>query len=92
MEQLPIIPETEGSGRITTLDTILPPATCRVAGVSAAGPVRRRLLALGFVPGAIVESVRAAPLGDPVEYRIKGYCLSLRNNDARCISVIPGGT
>lgn len=76
---------------VTTLDRILPPNTCRVVAVPARGPVRRRLLALGFVPGAIIESVRAAPLGDPVEYRIKGYCISLRKEDAKLISVTPAG-
>jgi ferrous iron transport protein A len=59
--------------------------------VSANGPVRRRLLALGFVPGVLIESVRAAPLGDPVEYRIKGYCISLRKEDAEAITVTPCG-
>jgi ferrous iron transport protein A len=76
---------------VTTLDLVLPPGTCRVVQVSATVQVRRRLLALGFVPGALIESVRAAPLGDPVEYRIKGYCISLRKEDARAISVTLGG-
>lgn len=80
----PINPES-----VTTLDRILPPGTCRVVTIPAGGPVRQRLLALGFVPGAAVEAVRAAPLGDPVEYRIKGYCISLRKAEAQIISVIP---
>jgi ferrous iron transport protein A len=81
-------PERISSGNgITTLDRILPSKTCHVISVSARGPIRQRLLAFGFVPGAVVEAVRAAPLGDPVEYRIKGYCLSLRKEDARHISV-----
>jgi ferrous iron transport protein A len=81
-------PQADG---VTTLDRIPPPGTSHVVMVSAMGPVRRRLLALGFVPGAIIESVRAAPLGDPIEYRIKGYCISLRKEDARAILVTPGG-
>lgn len=75
---------------MTTLDCITPPASCRVVGISAPGLVRKRLLALGFVPGSAIEAVRAAPLGDPVEYRIKGYCISLRKEDAHCISVTSG--
>jgi len=85
---------SEGSspgGIVTTLDRILPPGTCRVISVPVPGPVRKRLFALGFVPGTIVEAVRAAPLGDPVEYRVKGYFLSLRKEEARLISVIPEG-
>jgi len=73
---------------ITTLDQVLPPGRCRVVSVSATGSFRRRLLALGFIPGTPIESVRVAPLGDPVEYRIKGYYISLRKEDARSVSVV----
>jgi ferrous iron transport protein A len=43
---------------------------------------------MGMVPGADVEAVRAAPLGDPVEYRVKGYALSLRRAEAGLIEVV----
>ncbi|MDD5144211.1 FeoA family protein [Methanoregula sp.] len=76
---------------VTTLDRIVPPGICRVVMVPARGPIRQRLLAFGFVPGAVVEAVRTAPLGDPVEYRVKGCAISLRKEDARLISVTPGG-
>ena len=75
---------------MTTLDCIAPPASCRVVGISAPAIVRKRLLALGFVPGSVIEAVRAAPLGDPIEYRVKGYCISLRKEEARLISVTTG--
>jgi len=45
------------------------------------------MLAMGMVPGAGVEVIRAAPLGDPVEYRVKGYCLSLRRAEAGLVEV-----
>jgi ferrous iron transport protein A len=93
MEQLKEIPVgSETRDSIATLDCIQPPGTCRVIAVLAPGPVRKRLFALGFVPGAVIEAVRAAPLGDPVEYRVKGYFLSLRKEEARLISVACGGT
>jgi ferrous iron transport protein A len=82
----------ENDRDVTTLDRIEPPASCRVVGISAPAIVRKRLLALGFVPGSVIEALRAAPLGDPVEYRIKGYCISLRKEDARLITVALGGT
>jgi ferrous iron transport protein A len=72
---------------LTTLDQIPPPAKCRVVAVPARGPIRKRLLVMGFVPGTGVEVLRAAPLGDPVEYRVKGYCISLRREEAKLISV-----
>lgn len=79
------------SGIVTTLDRIVPPGTCRVVMVPARGPIRQRLLAFGFVPGAVVQAVRTAPLGDPIEYKVKGACISLRKEDARLISVTRGG-
>lgn len=75
------------SGDVTTLDRIVPPGTCRVVMVPARGAIRQRLLAFGFVPGAVIEVVRTAPLGDPIEYKVKGACISLRKEDARLISV-----
>ena len=49
----------------------------------------RRLFDLGFVPGAPVEVLRRAPLGDPVVYRVLGYEIALRRAQARCIQVGP---
>jgi len=46
---------------------------------------------MGFVPGVEVEVLRAAPLGDPVEYRVKGYCISLRREEAKLICVSTSG-
>ena len=92
MEVTGIKPEDAPSGDgVTTLDRILPPGTCRVVMVPARGPIRQRLLAFGFVPGAVVEAVRMAPLGDPIEYKVKGACISLRKEDARLISVTTAG-
>jgi ferrous iron transport protein A len=79
------------SDGVITLDRIAPPGTCRVVMVPARGPIRQRLLAFGFVPGAVVKAVRTAPLGDPIEYKVKGCNISLRKEDARLISVTCGG-
>jgi ferrous iron transport protein A len=49
--------------------------------------VRQRLLELGIITGAIVELVRTAPLGDPLELKINGYRLSLRRLEAEAIIV-----
>ncbi len=91
MDQHDQIPKTEKSpGTPVTLDKVWPPARCRVVSVASRGPLRKRLLAMGFVPGAGVEVLRAAPLGDPVEYRVKGYCISLRREEAKLVSVSIG--
>ena len=55
--------------------------------VSGGKDIRRRLLDMGVVNGAEVEMQRVAPLGDPVEIRIKGYDLALRREEAANIRV-----
>ena len=42
---------------------------------------------LGFTPGATVAVLRKAPLGDPVQYRIRGAVISMRAADAQRVSV-----
>ena len=48
---------------------------------------RRRLLEMGFCNGACVELVRRAPFGDPIEFRLRGYHLSLRSEQASNVLV-----
>lgn len=52
---------------------------------------RKRLLEMGFIPGEEILVVKNAPLMDPVEYRILGYDLTLRREEAGSIEVIPVG-
>jgi|WetSurSiteA1Bulk_404760.scaffolds.fasta_scaffold92868_2 ferrous iron transport protein A len=49
--------------------------------------VRQRLLELGIITGALIELVRTAPMGDPLELKINGYRLSLRRLEAEAIIV-----
>lgn len=72
---------------ITSLDRLEPGCRSRIIGIRAFGSLRKRMLAMGMVPGAEVDVIRAAPLGDPVEYRVKGYCLSLRRAEAGLVEV-----
>ncbi len=71
-----------------TLDTVISGDKARIVSVRAKGHLRKRLLEMGIIPGAIIESIRLAPLGDPVEFRVKGYNLSIRKGDAACIEVV----
>ena len=70
------------------LDTVITGEKARIVSVRAKGQLRKRLLEMGIIPGAIIESIRVAPLGDPVEFRVKGYNLSIRKGDASCIEVV----
>ena len=60
-----------------------------IEGIEGRDPVVQRLLEMGLTKGSPVEVVRFAPLGDPIEVRIRGYLLSLRREDARCVRVKP---
>lgn len=58
-----------------------------VVAVDCARAVRRRLLELGLLPGTEVAIVRRAPLGDPIELRLRGYSLSIRRDEASQVTV-----
>ncbi len=57
----------------------------RVARVAGKGPLRQRLLDMGLTKGVSVTVQKVAPLGDPLEVRVRGYQLSLRKAEAACI-------
>jgi ferrous iron transport protein A len=76
---LPVVP--------LCLADVPPGSAARVAAVDAQSPIGRRLLDLGFVPGTLVQVVRRAPLGDPVEYELRGYRVCLRRSEALRIGV-----
>ena len=61
----------------------------RIESVGGEGALRQHFLDMGVIPGAEVELVRLAPLGDPMELRIHGYELTLRLADAEQIGVTP---
>ena len=50
---------------------------------------RSRLLEMGLLVGTPVQLIRFAPLGDPVEIKVRGYNLTLRRQDAELIFVQP---
>ena len=58
-----------------------------VVEIRGVGKHQRRMLDMGLVPGAEVSVIRRAPLGDPVEYRIKGTAIAMRRSDANSILV-----
>jgi ferrous iron transport protein A len=68
------------------LSRLAPGKKARVARIEA-GPARGRLLEMGLVQGALVEFVRTAPLGDPIEVRVRRYHLSLRRAEAEAVVV-----
>ena len=73
--------------RQVTLDTLKVGQRGVVVRIEGQGPARRRMLDMGLVPGAEVKVVRVAPLGDPIEFQVKGYSLSLRKTEAANVTV-----
>lgn len=55
--------------------------------IKGRGQFRQRLMEMGFVAGKTVSVVRRAPLGDPVEYKIMGYHVSLRGSEAKLVEI-----
>ena len=53
-----------------------------IVRVGGKGPAKRRMVNMGLVAGSEVKVERVAPLGDPIEIKIKGYHLSLRKEEA----------
>lgn len=49
--------------------------------VEGSGATKRRILDMGLVRGTEIKVIRRAPLGDPVEFLLKGYNLSLRKSE-----------
>lgn len=59
----------------------------RIHAITASGELGRRIRDMGLVPGTRLMVVGRAPLTDPVAVRMKGFTLSLRNNEADFIDV-----
>jgi len=58
-----------------------------IVQVGGKGAVKRRMMDMGVVPGSEISVIRVAPFGDPIEFNIKGYRLSLRKSEAEKITV-----
>ncbi len=61
--------------------------TVRVTKLTGEGPVKRRIMDMGLTKGVEVYIQKVAPLGDPMEIRVRGYEMSLRKADAEMIEV-----
>jgi ferrous iron transport protein B len=59
-----------------------------IVKVAGHGGFRRRIVEMGFIKGKMVEVLNRAPLGDPIEYSVMGYNVSLRLSEAEKIEVI----
>jgi len=60
----------------------------RVTSVNGNSVITRRLMEMGLIPGVAVQVIKAAPFGDPIEVRLRGYSLAMRKNEADAIEVV----
>ena len=58
-----------------------------IAELQFSGGKRRRLMELGFIPGAMVTALQKAPFGGAVSYEVMGTVIALRSTDARRIGI-----
>jgi ferrous iron transport protein A len=72
---------------LRTLDQLLPGQTATIQQIGGRGSFRRRVMDLGLINGAEIKMIQANPLGDPIEYAVDGYHLTLRRAEARVIVV-----
>ncbi len=65
-----------------TLNDLKPGRSGVILEVGGEGPLRCRLLDMGLIPRTRVTLCKRAPMGDPIEIRVRGYELTLRAEDA----------
>ncbi|MBQ1835328.1 MAG: ferrous iron transport protein B [Oscillospiraceae bacterium] len=71
------------------LNELKPGQSARVSRVGGEGALRQHFLDMGVIPGTEVSMIKLAPMGDPMELRIRGYELTLRLADAEKVDVTP---
>ena len=70
-----------------TLKNVAVGQTVTVKKLTGEGPVKRRIMDMGITKGSRIYIRKVAPLGDPVEVTVRGYELSVRKGDAKCVLV-----
>lgn len=70
-----------------TLDKLPIGEKAVITNVGGEGALRCRLLDMGLIPRTTVEVRKVAPMGDPIELRIRGYELTIRKEDAKKIEI-----
>lgn len=70
-----------------TLNDLKIGQTARITAIGGEGALRNRLIDMGLIPRTVLTLRGVAPMGDPIEIRIRGYELTLRREDAASISV-----
>ena len=70
-----------------TLDKLAIGQSAKIIAVGGEGSLRNWLIDMGLIPKTTVMLRKVAPMGDPIEIRLRGYELTLRKEDASVITV-----
>lgn len=74
-------------GETLTLDTIAPGNKAEIVSISGDVVLKKRITEMGLTKGAVISVERVAPLGDPIDLKVRGYNLSLRKEEASKVVV-----
>jgi ferrous iron transport protein A len=72
---------------MTTLDTLEKDDRATIVDVTGDDGIATRLMEMGLIDGEEIHLVGFAPLGDPIEFEVRGYRISLRATEARRVVV-----
>lgn len=72
---------------MTTLDSLAVGQQAQIAEIQGDDAIAIRLMEMGLTEGEEIRVLAVAPLGDPVEYEIRGYRLSLRRSEAKRVAI-----
>jgi len=70
-----------------TMDELKPGESAYIETVGGSGALRHHLLDMGLTPDAEITLQKVAPMGDPVQFEVRGYELTLRLEEARKVTV-----
>lgn len=70
-----------------TMDELKPGESAYIETVGGTGALRHHLLDMGLTPDAEITLQKVAPMGDPVQFEVRGYELTLRLEEARKVTV-----
>ncbi len=86
-EPPPCVGGERGGEKVKTLDQLKVGEKAVVRAVKGDPSLKKRILVMGLVPGTELEVEKVAPLGDPVDFKLKGFHLSLRKEEAKLVEV-----
>lgn len=73
---------------VTGLKSLVIGDLAKIVGFEPTGkPYRKKLLAMGLTPGTEFSVTRFAPMGDPVEIKLRGFALTLRKDEASVLQI-----